>query len=661
MNRLKKHLFFTIMLVIVLVFLLKIVIPFLLFSNLKTWDMAGHYFSVWFYKNHLFPKYSGWNPYFYLGFSQGVFYPPLFHYLAAALSFLTKIEIALKIMIVLPVLLLPFSFYCFVRHFDFKKEESLVSTIIFSLILFLAPSWVGGGFKATFTTGLIVNNFALPIFFFYLIVLDKKLKQQKPLFPSIVFSLLLLTHLPSAVSALLMTIVLAALSWKENKTSLKKAFLFSFFFIVNVLAFTSFWLIPFICFQSLSGAETLPMLFKPFDALLLISSIFIFVYPKQVKQREKKLAIMVLAILLFSFSAIHEGLPVTFHFYRIQSFAYLLSPALLISILKTWGLKFKKELSVFLLLFLLITSLVVKFPFEKVELTELNLGNVSGRILFSKETEEDPVHLHVINNEISLQNPNNESITGLFMESNFNSYFVMALLQKLDEKNFIWGIPLLERVYLKLYENRFSKEDFYRLFNITHLLTLSDKFSTDSGKLVTLDPHSEGVFLNERFLFLKKVQDDSLIEPLDYQPLIIKKGNWKETVKEWFLKKGKKEIVLDAKTIKNGLKTENIADNETIKDVVYHTDNKDQLSFFVDSEKPLPLLVKISYFPKWHAYQDGKEIPIIQASPSLIFLYGKGKIDLKYEDLKIEKIGRLISLVSIVLASVYYIFRKFYG
>src|SRR3989344_4777564 len=78
---------------------IRLIIPFLRFNDLYIWDMAGQYFSSWYVKEYLFPRIIGWNPYFFAGFPQNQFYPPLYSYLTALLSFIMPLEWAFKLLL----------------------------------------------------------------------------------------------------------------------------------------------------------------------------------------------------------------------------------------------------------------------------------------------------------------------------------------------------------------------------------------------------------------------------------------------------------------------------------------------------------------------------------------------------------------------------------
>ena len=115
---------------------------------------------------------TGWNPFFFAGFPQNLFYPPLFSYFTAVLSFLIPLLWAFKAVVLLSLILTPLSIYYCARKFDFSKLKSSVIAMAVIAIMMLPDSLVsrvvlGGMFQATFNVGLVTNALALPIFFFF--------------------------------------------------------------------------------------------------------------------------------------------------------------------------------------------------------------------------------------------------------------------------------------------------------------------------------------------------------------------------------------------------------------------------------------------------------------------------------------------------------------
>ena len=74
----------------------------------------------------------------------------------------------------------------------------------------------------------------------------------------------------------------------------------------------------------------------------------------------------------------------------------------------------------------------------------------------------------------------------------------------------------------------------------------------------------------------------------------------------------------------------------------------DSISFHVDSDVPVPIMIKESYFPNWKAYVNGKESKIYIAAPYLMLVVGRGDIELKFERSILENFSLAISALSVL-------------
>ncbi|MBM4356054.1 MAG: hypothetical protein FJ109_20070, partial [Deltaproteobacteria bacterium] len=98
------------------VYLLALLIPFLRSNNLMQGDGAGHLALVEFTAEHLLPFGSGWCDRVWTGFPAGQLYPPLFHVLAGALSYLVGSVFAIKLLICATWLVIPGTLYFLSGH-----------------------------------------------------------------------------------------------------------------------------------------------------------------------------------------------------------------------------------------------------------------------------------------------------------------------------------------------------------------------------------------------------------------------------------------------------------------------------------------------------------------------------------------------------------------
>jgi uncharacterized membrane protein len=158
--------------------LLCVLVPFVRWNNLLEWDFPGHYAAIWYMKTRLLPWASGWNPYFYCGYPQGMFYPPLAHYIAALLSMIIGIGPAMKVLVVVSVLLLPITFYAFSRRWGLSDLQAAVCSTWMTMVLFLSGEALGtlplgSDLRSTVNVGLFANALSLPILFAFLATFGK--------------------------------------------------------------------------------------------------------------------------------------------------------------------------------------------------------------------------------------------------------------------------------------------------------------------------------------------------------------------------------------------------------------------------------------------------------------------------------------------------------
>ncbi len=202
--------------VIYFTLILVVVWPFIQKNDLDIWDTSSHLQAIWFVKSYLWPNFTGWNPFGFAGYPQNFFYPPLVHYLGATLGMFMPIQWALKLIILLPILLQPVVIYKFARLQALNYYDSLTITFFYLWAAAVMSTQVGGSYRATFETGLVVNNVGILLFFILLYYLQKK----NFLVSSIVFSCIVLTHLPTTFAATLALLCYGLLNFKQYKKQL---------------------------------------------------------------------------------------------------------------------------------------------------------------------------------------------------------------------------------------------------------------------------------------------------------------------------------------------------------------------------------------------------------------------------------------------------------
>lgn len=634
--------------VIYITLILKIIIPFLRLNNLDIWDTSSHFQAIWFVKNYLFPHFTGWNPFAFAGFPQNLFYPPVFHYLGALLSQFFTISFSLKMLVITPILLLPVVIYRYLRSLEIDILGSLIVVIYYLFCFFMFDDRMGGGFGATFNNGLVVNNFALLLFFLFLLALQKRYSVRSVLF----FSLIIITHLPTAfASAILFTIF-----WLIDRQHSKRYFLV----LVFTFLITSFWTVSFVVFRQEMAIRFIGTKdYGFFLTCFLLSFYLIYSVPKAKRRTISFSFIYIfLGIVVISFIINFVRAP-KIHVYRLLAYIYWFLPICLYYLKKSFGFHYNNRYLILMLLLYLFFNLSSNFkpisPYSFQLKMQQNLG--TKRIITNYEIPYPPLLPHYINDQIPIIS-RNIPISGLFVESSLNSFYILRLLYQLSTHNFVWGImarDFIDTLYLPI-----DQQGVFNLFHINYLLNYrkSNNKLLSSEKVVSAVPDMTSIEKNqENYLVLTEVSHNQLIEPLaSITPVSLFGEEWNRVVEQWFFHKSLPNILVQTKD-KLPLNVL-LPKNKEIITLKYLSRNQDHLKFQINSPYKIPVLIKISYFPKWRAFADNKPINIYRAAPNLMLIFSKGDIELKYEDRLFEIIFRYISLVSLSFLIIYGLKKK---
>jgi len=122
---------------------------------------------------------------------------------------------------------------------------------------------------------------------------------------------------------------------------------------------------------------------------------------------------------------------------------------------------------------------------------------------------------------------------------------------------------------------------------------------------------------------------------------------WREEVLKWFI---------DPLRVENSLLVYSSpetpvplgADETASVRLLERSSGGDRFRVRIESSRPVPVLVKVSYFPKWHAYKNGKEIPILIASPYLMLVNDTGEIVFSYGDRPLDVFSKLLLVFPII-------------
>lgn len=760
--------------------LIKIIIPFLRYNNLNVWDMIAHYSLAWYTRDFLFPHAVGWNPFFYAGYPQGQFYPFLFHYLAAISGFIFGSELGFKMVLSISILLAPISFYYFARKFGFSTTESSFTMLIMWILLFFPKEHIGGNFFSTFHNGMVTNMFAIPLLFFYLGKLNESFKTGRYVTSSILFGLITLTHIFTAVISV---IAIASFLLAKAKSARNLIFVFKHVTLSSLL--TAFWIIPFLSTSNYSYV----MKILDIDGMLVFLYTFFvvfittfFIFSREIGGMKPILYLLLILILAMLF---RQYIPVNIHYYRLSMFILLLMPICVVQIfrVKITPLKIITATPVLMVMVsLILVSLTTMFPDflypgrsedldinpEGVDDIDINFERVDGRVLVIPLFGTNPSY-HTSN--LVPMNTKNYILRGLFVQSSMHGLHASAIQSEFDPHTFLWGAPAY--TLDTILENKTELIQYHLdMFNINYIFTSKDlnwsnkvadsegievleytygiadevelinffipdpsksdrwviellnssentsriivcytnsstdtlktlkrlkdtdyiKFETGSNETVaillsndfkywrayvggkstririfpnhlvfqgngTIELKYEESLLNalnatlyrdvdvgykNQTFALYRVGDSRLIEVLNYTPKRIEK-DWDESVWGWFNSRNISRVMVYSETpLPDFVGT----GNETVE-ITKRSETWEYLKFIVESEKPVPILIKISEFPNWKAYVNGRETRIYRASPYMMLIYGNGVIELKYEPTLWGHLGMLLSLIGL--------------
>ena len=234
------------------------------------------------------------------------------------------------------------------------------------------------------------------------------------------------------------------------------------------------------------------------------------------------------------------------------------------------------------------------------------------------------------------------SLKGLYVESVLHSTLVLGLERELDPESYVWGISLANISLPNEEERDAILPKQFETLGITHVVS-SEKFSDSWDAQKKVFDYFASEKINYSY-YLYYVGNCSLFEVLSYKPRVIDKENWDSEVNSWFFSK---EI------LKGILVGENVPDltgngNETIE-ILEKSPRQDYFKIKVNSEHEVPVLIKVSNYPNWKAYQGGKQLHIYQTSPYMMLVYGKGEIILKYEATWSDTFGLFLSIVGVLV------------
>ena len=592
-----------------------------------------------------------------------MFYPPLSHYLAALLSLIMDIGMAMKLLITLSLLILPMSFYHFSRRWTLDHFQASVCATCMTSFLFLSGEMLGAwpfgiDLQSALNVGLFANVLSQPALFLFLAHFGARTGSKSWKIPALLLGFLFLCHpLSSLIAGIFVVGCLISNLWREPNEPVHWKPQLLTLIIATLLG--SYWLIPFVGFRNLMNAEFVGSQWSPAIQFVVLNGLLLAIASfSKPSLRPLTLTFLILAnfILigtLWRFDLQFPRLTIYLFFFLpvfvviwIQSRVILLTLATLGLAVGLYGYQHSG----------LKPAGVPDFPLP-------DFGPVSGRIL----SVAPPSHLpsyHVHHDLIPIRT-GNHSLLGLFIESSFNGRFLGNLMRTLDPEAHLWGVPSKALTREALGEQYTSYvNDRLRLFGIGYIYTdLKLENTLDAALVQTkryinsypapkLTNSWEIEDLRKRYnargefvdFYLYRVGSWSLAEALPYIPGV-PGTEWKTTNLIWFLESRGVPIFTD-RPIPAGVW--DAKPNESVE-VTEVSPTMDRIKLQIRAEKDIPVLLKVSYFPTWTLTLNGKRAPIYRASPSLLLLFGRGEALLELKRPWEEYLGLFLSALGILL------------
>lgn len=635
-----------------------IAVFYLISNTVLVYDAAAHLGIIENLKTNLLPFTGGWNSDSLVGFDQGVFYPSLFHWIAALLGTIIGVKASVEFLVGLSLIILPATIYCWANSFKVKKDFSFILLLGLALIVLSLPGYLGANLKALTKIGLLTSFVSLPLIFVYLASLNK-IKNWGVVPAALLLSSLLLTHLVAGIFAFLCLITYFFVDWSEEKGVNLKTY--GAIVLLTVLL-TSFYWVPFF----LEATKNLSISAHPISLLLpnvigLILGVFFF---RKYWKKERQLSSLALVVVVLSASFLIDNFTNRFltgavfekiyslHLYRFQIYSfYLIAFLVLYSLRDLVKINLKPtnyKLLVLLVIFLTGVYLIINSAFVNIARVEFvkNLPKIEGRFLeIFRHTESYP-HNYSLQNQLVVEKGLPWAY-GLFTDATPNGPYIGSLIKSLRPEAY-------SRLDQRFIENRLASKDrivsYLDLFGVTNLLYLDNQ---PAGCLPIATTEING---EKKIFHLQPRQLQGLVA-VPTQTVSFKPRHWESEVEKWWFKKGGLDELLVYQPAGAAQIPKFTQRANTSANIIENNKNWTKFRVKIDSTTTVPTLIKFGYSPRWQAFQNNREVKIYRASPNLMMIFASGEVDFRYNRLWYQDFSLGLSLL-VFFGVVIYLIKK---
>ncbi|MEO7617220.1 MAG: hypothetical protein ABIS59_00085 [Candidatus Saccharibacteria bacterium] len=616
-----------------LIFVLVVIYSYLVFlywqlNTLGVYDAAGQVEAITHAKA-FWPGWNSWQPRELLGWPQGLLYPPGVHWLMTGLAMLVSVCVSVKLIVSLALLSLPVAIWWYLHQLELPSKWRLPVVATLSSILIVLPDYMGSSIASLFRLGLIPNFVVLPLIFLSFGATERLVRKSTKLNLAIagtLFGLLVWFHLVAAIVGgiyLGVAVIVAAIraQWRIS------GFVFASGVIGLVLS--SPFLIRMIPLARTGIAPhgSIASLILP-DMLAAVIGFGALVYLLR-KYNGVTLTPALTAILLAGIGVL-DGVLVRrygmsfglawLNAYRLQIFAYILLIVTAAQVIThhaqnrrpSW-LKYVTLSSIALIILTIAAKNPSRFAYAQIDLKPNVI--LSGRFLESFRRSESYPAPYTMQTKLLSANPSSSWAYGLFIESSANSAFVKSLSRSLRPEAYL-GDP-------KGTEPEDTTIAASRVGVIAELFGISNILSLDTNETNSIGTWSVG--LKTKYYHLTKDENVALAE-VPKLPLRAVSSNWHSAVLNWWKEAGP-VVDLPYDATDGQISSVEAPEASVSMNIVSDT----HLELKVVSERPTPVLIKMTYAPGWKATAaDGSPLKIWRVAPHLMMVEAKGAISLNY-------------------------------
>ncbi|HWR58825.1 MAG TPA: 6-pyruvoyl-tetrahydropterin synthase-related protein [Thermodesulfovibrionales bacterium] len=660
-------------------------------------DTASHYYPAKFMKDYLLPhgRVSGWTFGNYAGFPLFQFYFPLPFVIMALLSYIVPLEIAFKIVSVLGIFLLPVCTYISLRLMRYEFPVPVFGALFALPFLFMeANSMWGGNIPSTLAGEFAFSiGFALSILFIG--SLHNGISQKRhAVWNAVLLALVGFSH----GYTLLLSVIASSYFLIGNRDFLKK---FVYLMKVNSLAFIlmGLWIVPLLYYMPYtthynfiwkinSFSEVFPMILLPSLVIALLAGAAATgkAYSRLLKRRSTSpeagngpspiidldaslTFIWYCVVISGAFYLLAHGINVVdIRFLPfLQFFVCMISGIVAGRLVQPLKLSLLTPVILCLALFLWVTS-NSKYIEDWIAWNYNGFENKPQWTQFAETNRylrggiSDP---RVVYEHSSLHNAfgtirafeslplfaGRSTLEGIYMQSTPTSPFVFFIQSEISEEI---SCPLPD--YGCSSRNFTNAIKHLTMFNTRHFIVRSNVVKGELKKYPEFAlRESSGPYE----VYELTTNEDRYVTPLRYEPVLYETRNWKAVSYKWFKNSALNNVHIAFAESSDG------EDLKTFKKIIRGDDLEPLPQTPVDngcavkekiSEETIdiktdclhrPLLVKVSYHPRWKV-EGAKKIYL--ASPAFMLIFPEREnVTMRFSNTRVEYAGNVMSVTGLLV------------